>query len=31
MDEKEDLSKSPVDPEKALTIVVFGASGNQLI
>lgn len=28
MDEKKDSETAPVDPEKALTIVVFGASGD---
>eukprot|EP00029_Vermamoeba_vermiformis_P005183 TRINITY_DN172_c0_g1_i1.p1 TRINITY_DN172_c0_g1~~TRINITY_DN172_c0_g1_i1.p1 ORF type:complete len:569 (-),score=206.77 TRINITY_DN172_c0_g1_i1:157-1653(-) len=28
MDEKQDSENAPIDPEKALTIVVFGASGD---
>lgn len=31
MDEKQDTENAPVDPEKALTIVVFGASGAYLV
>ncbi len=29
MDEKQDSENAPIDPEKALTIVVFGASGKN--
>jgi hypothetical protein len=31
MDEKQDAENASVDPEKVLTIVVFGASGEYLI